>query len=83
MAENKMAGILVKQAYEKGRQDLAREVMERVGCIETCYGDDYDMGVDWAVCEALRIINEMVGGSDGSSSSVVRQEAGRTIHSEI
>ena len=65
MAENKMAEILVKQAYEKGRQDFAKEVMERVGCIETCYGDDYDMGVDWAVCEALRIINEMVGGSDG------------------
>jgi hypothetical protein len=53
------------KGYAQGKIDFAKEVMERIGCIETCYGDDYDMGVDWAVCEALKIINEMVGGSDG------------------
>jgi hypothetical protein len=52
------------KGYAQGKIDFAKEVMARIGCIETCYGDDYDMGVDWAVCEALKIINEMVGGSD-------------------
>ncbi|WP_037355809.1 hypothetical protein [Selenomonas sp. FC4001] len=52
------------KGYVQGKIDFAKEVMERIGCIETCCDEEYDMGVSWAVCEALRIINEMVGGSD-------------------
>ena len=53
------------KGYVQGKIDFAKEVMERIGCIETCCNEEYDMGVDWAVCEALKIINEMVGVSDG------------------
>jgi hypothetical protein len=53
------------KGYVQGKIDFAKDAMEKIGCIETCYGDDYDNGVNYAVCEALRIINEMVGGSDG------------------
>jgi len=51
--------------YSQGKVDFAIEAMERIGCIETCCNEEYQMGVDWAVCEALKIINEMVGGEDG------------------
>lgn len=53
------------KGYVQGKIDFAKEVMERIGCIEACDDDEYNMGADWAVCEALRIIDEMVGGSDG------------------
>lgn len=53
------------KGYVQGKIDFAKELAERIGCIETCYGDDYDNGVDYAVCEALQIINEMVGDSNG------------------
>lgn len=53
------------KGYAQGKIDFAKVVMERVGCIGTCYDDDYGMGVNWAVHEVLRIINEMVGVSDG------------------
>ena len=53
------------KGYVQGKIDFAKEVMERIGCIEACDDDEYNMGADWAINEALRIINEMVGGSDG------------------
>ena len=53
------------EGYEQGKIDFAKELAERIGCIHTCYGDDYDTGVDWAVNEVLRIIDEIVGDSDG------------------
>jgi hypothetical protein len=53
------------KGYVQGKIDFAKDVMERVGRIGTFYGDEFDNGVDWAVREVLRIINEMVGGSDG------------------
>ena len=52
------------KGYVQGKIDFAKELTERIGCIETYYGGSYDMGVDWAVRKALRIIDEMVGGSD-------------------
>lgn len=30
------------KGYTQGKIDFAEEVMERIGCIETCYGGDYD-----------------------------------------
>lgn len=53
------------KGYEQGKTDFAKELAERVACIETYYDDDYDMGVDHAINEALRIIDGMVGDSDG------------------
>ena len=49
------------EGYEQGKIDFAKEFAERIECVYTFYSDNYDMGVDWAVNEALRIINEMVG----------------------
>ncbi|MCR5440277.1 MAG: hypothetical protein K6F01_12710 [Selenomonas sp.] len=53
------------KGYVQGKIDFAKEVVEQVGCISTCYGDEYDNGVDYAVRKVLEIIEEMVGGSDG------------------
>ena len=53
------------KGYVQGKIDFAKEAAERISRIDICYGDDYEMGVDWAVCEALKIIDEMVGDSDG------------------
>ena len=53
------------KGYEQGKIDFAKELAERIGCIYTCYNDNYDMGVDWAVNEALRIIDGMVCDLDG------------------
>jgi hypothetical protein len=53
------------KGYAQGKIDFAKDVTEKISCIGTCYGDDYGMGVDWAVCEALKVIDEMVGGVNG------------------
>lgn len=53
------------KGYVQGKIDFAKELTERIGCIEACDDDEYNMGADWAVNEALRIIVEMVGGEDG------------------
>lgn len=53
------------KGYAQGKTDFAKEVADRIACIETCYGDDYDMGVDWTVCKVLKIIVETLGDSDG------------------
>lgn len=47
--------------YEQGKIDFAKELTERIGCIEACDDDGYNMGADWAIREALRVINGMVG----------------------
>lgn len=48
------------EGYEQGKIDFAKELAERIGCIEACDDDEYNMGADWAICEALRIIDETV-----------------------
>ena len=53
------------KGYVQGKIDFAKEVAERIGCIETCYDGEYSMGVDWVVGKALKIINEVAGGEDG------------------
>lgn len=49
------------EGYTQGKIDFAEELIERIECIKTCYCDEYDSGVDYAVRRALQIINEMVG----------------------
>ena len=53
------------EGYAQGKIDFAKELAERIGCIKTCYCDEYDSGVDYAVHKAYHKINEMVGDSDG------------------
>ena len=53
------------KGYVQGKIDFAKEVVKQIGCIETCYGDEYSMGVDWAIDKALKIINEIAGGEGG------------------
>lgn len=62
------------KGYKQGKIDFAKELAERIGCIYTHYSDNYDMGVDWAVNEALRIIDEMVGGVIQRAKKVVVDE---------
>ena len=52
------------KGYVQGKIDFAKEVVEKIGCIKPCYDDEYHRGVDWAINEASRIINEMLGDSD-------------------
>ena len=63
MAENKMAEILVKQAYRKGRKDFAKEVIEK---LEDCYVDNesamaiqYNLGVGAAIREVRHFMEEV------------------------
>jgi hypothetical protein len=51
--------------YVQGKIDFAKEVIEKISYIETCYGDDFDRGVDYAICDVLAIIHKMVGALDG------------------
>ena len=53
------------RGYMQGRVDFAKEIIDKISYIDTCYGEDFDNGVDWAVYQALKIIDETVGNSDG------------------
>lgn len=52
------------RGYTQGRIDFAKEVIDKISYIDTCYGEDFDNGVDWAVYQALKIIDETMGDSE-------------------
>lgn len=65
MAENKMAEILVKQAYRKGREDFAQRLLDEINQIDIYGTDEYEHGANWAICEVIDIIRRLAGVSNG------------------
>lgn len=59
MAENKMAEILVEQAYRKGRTDFAKQAIEEIAKVDWLYDDDFSKGVNYAVDRAIEIIERL------------------------
>ena len=65
MAENKMAEILVEQAYEKVRQDLALRLLDEINQIDIYGTDEYEHGANFAMGEVVDIIRRLAGVSNG------------------
>ena len=60
MAENKMAEILVEQAYLKGRKDFVKQAIEEIRIeFDFQYNDSFSQGINYAVDRVIEIIESL------------------------
>jgi len=56
---------LIVLAYREGKADMARRLVEEINWIDIYGTDEYVNGADFAIVEVLKIIERLVGDSDG------------------